>query len=107
MTVSLGAVHRCPLRSLEVLYPTACAEDWEEKGLVTRMKKSRCRRQGRAQLTPRSVFIAIADGGHHLHRALAIHRRVDLLYPGPAITSHQGPATGGRYTLCEACHVVP
>ena len=24
------------------------------------------------------LFVAIADGGHHLHRALAIHRRVDL-----------------------------
>ena len=53
------------------------------------------------------LFVAIADGGHHLHRALAIHRCVDLLYPGPAITSHQGPATGGSHTLCEACHVVP
>ena len=26
---------------------------------------------------------------------------------GPAITSHQGPATGGSHTICEACHVVP
>ena len=52
------------------------------------------------------LFVAIAGGGRHLHRALAIPRCA-VLFPGPAITSHQGPATGGSHTLCEACHVVP
>ena len=51
------------------------------------------------------LFVAIAGGGRHLHRALVI-RRCAVLYPGPAITSHQGPATGGSHTLCEACSVV-
>ena len=40
MTVSLGAVHRHPLRSLEVMYPTACAEDWEEKISDSHKKES-------------------------------------------------------------------
>ena len=53
------------------------------------------------------LFVAVAGGGRHLHRALTIHRCTVLMYPGPAITSHQGPATDGSHTLCEACHVVP
>ncbi len=90
---------RAPLRSSMVLRAAASMD--EEKC---------CRRWRHAQLTPMYGLVR-----HNLHEQVAAATFVacerlivgGLDFPVPAITSHQGPATGGSHTLCEAFHVVP
>ena len=88
-----------------------CAQLHPEKtGKISNSKnnRSRCRRQSLAQLTPRYGLVRRCRCRRRPpSSSCAIHQCAVLLYPVPAVTSHQDPATGGSHTLCEACHVVP
>ncbi len=79
---------RAPLRSSIVLRAAASTDG-----------KIRCRRKRHAQLTPFKLYGLVRQKLHEQVAAVTFVARerllADMMYPVPAITLHQGPATGG------------